>query len=70
MSHIPSRWLQCPRVGHEVIEDVFLPLKTPLSDTFNEQVAPQHRFTPRMIFDHCKPKQVNIKTNFTNNLYT
>lgn len=56
---IPARWLHCPRKSNGLIFDKFIVMKTPLSSKFDEQVPPECRFTPKMIFDFCKLKKVN-----------
>lgn len=56
----PPGWLKCPRKSLELIGGKFLALKTPLSDRFDDQVPPEYRFTPSMLFDTMKSYKVNI----------
>lgn len=55
---VPNRWMHCPRKSDSLIIDKFLALKTPLSNNFDEQVPPECRFPPKMLFDYCKSKKV------------
>nr|CAH7754788.1 unnamed protein product [Callosobruchus chinensis] len=55
---IPPRWLYCPRKSDNLIIGKFMALKTPLSSNFDEQVPPECRFPPKMIFDYSKFKKV------------
>ena len=45
---IPSRWLKCPRKAVGLIENVFLPIKTPLDERFDDQVDSEYLWTPQM----------------------
>lgn len=62
---VPPRWLHCPRKSDGLIINKFMVMKTPLSSDFDEQVPPACRFTPKMVFDNCKLKKVNVLTYFT-----
>ncbi|UYV62070.1 RNGTT [Cordylochernes scorpioides] len=42
---IPPRWLKCPR---------FVPFKTPLDESYNDQVQEAKRFNPEMMLDFYK----------------
>nr|CAH7754790.1 unnamed protein product [Callosobruchus chinensis] len=57
---IPPRWLYCPRKSDNLIIGKFMALKTPLSSNFDEQVPPECRFPPKMIFDYSKFKKINF----------
>ncbi|XP_045584174.1 mRNA-capping enzyme [Procambarus clarkii] len=57
---IPPRWLNCPRKSHTLIGNKFLAFKTPLSSKFDDQVPPEHRFSPAMLFDSMKSYKVKI----------
>lgn len=57
---IPPRWLLCPRKSHTLIGDKFLAFKTPLSSRFDDQVPPEHRFSPAMLFASMKSYKVKI----------
>jgi mRNA-capping enzyme len=46
---LPKRWLYCPKFGN-VIQDLFLPLKTPLSEGYDDLLETQYRFHPQAIF--------------------
>lgn len=56
---IPNRWLRCPRRAKELIIDKFIAFKTPLDDSYDDQVPLEYRFYPSMIFDVCKIKNVS-----------
>lgn len=45
---IPPRWLNCPRKGN-IVAGLFMPFKTPLSDTFNDQIPEGNRFPPSLL---------------------
>ncbi|XP_037799938.1 mRNA-capping enzyme-like [Penaeus monodon] len=57
---IPPRWLLCPRKSNTLIGDKFLAFKTPLSSRFDDQVPPEHRFSPAMLFASMKSYKVKI----------
>ncbi|KAG7157861.1 mRNA-capping enzyme-like, partial [Homarus americanus] len=57
---IPPRWLMCPRKSHHLIGKRFLAFKTPLSSKFDDQVPPEHRFSPAMLFASMKSYKVKI----------
>lgn len=44
----PPRWLNCPRKG-QLIDEKFLPFKTPLSEAYDSQVPEESRFPPSML---------------------
>lgn len=58
---VPPRWLHCPRKSDGLIVNKFMVMKTPLSSNFDDQVPPECRFTPKMVFANCKLKKVNIE---------
>ncbi|KAJ8952496.1 hypothetical protein NQ318_003292 [Aromia moschata] len=60
---VPARWLHCPRKSDDLIIGKFLALKTPLSADFNDQVPPECRFPPKMLFTICKSKKDLTNTN-------
>ncbi|KAJ8917449.1 hypothetical protein NQ315_005496 [Exocentrus adspersus] len=57
---VPDRWMHCPRKSDTLIVGKFLALKTPLSSNFDDQVPPECRFPPKMVFDYCKSRKINI----------
>lgn len=57
---IPPRWLHCPRKSTLLIGNKFLAFKTPLSSKFDDQVSPEHRFSPAMLFSSMKSYKVKI----------
>ena len=57
---LPSRWLKCPRKSAELIGGKFLAFKTPLNDRFDDQVPPEYRFSPSMLFNSMRSYKVNI----------
>ncbi|KAK8374884.1 hypothetical protein O3P69_009724 [Scylla paramamosain] len=57
---IPPRWLLCPRKSQNLIGGKFLVFKTPLSSRFDDQVPPEHRFSPEMLFASMKSYKVKI----------
>ncbi|XP_061741858.1 mRNA-capping enzyme isoform X2 [Nerophis ophidion] len=60
MSHTgpPPRWRNCPRRGQPVAGK-FLPMKTMLGPTFDDQVAEENRFYPSMLSNYLK--SLNVK---------
>lgn len=48
MSSIPPRWLHCPRKGN-LVANVFLPFKVPLSDRYDSEIPDECRFNPEML---------------------
>jgi len=57
---LPPRWHYCPKHG-EVINDLFLPMKTPLSEGYDDLLETEYRFHPDDVFkinfpDGLKPK--------------
>lgn len=69
-SIIPDRWHACPPFG-EVIDDLFLPLKTPLSEDIP---LPQgYEFTPDVFIKQTKDRKLNvgllINLSYTNKYY-
>ncbi|XP_061890437.1 mRNA-capping enzyme [Entelurus aequoreus] len=60
MSHTgpPPRWRNCPRRGQPVAGK-FLPMKTMLGSTFDDQVAEENRFYPSMLSNYLK--SLNVK---------
>lgn len=57
---IPNRWLHCPRKATDLIIGKFIAFKTPLSTDFEDQVPPECRFPPSMVFEYYKRKKVKI----------
>ncbi|XP_071553085.1 mRNA-capping enzyme [Panulirus ornatus] len=57
---IPPRWLLCPRKSNHLVGNRFLAFKTPLSSKFDDQVPPEHRFSPAMLFASMKSYKVKI----------
>lgn len=57
---IPNRWLHCPRKGTGLIAEKFMPFKTPLSERYDNQVPPECRFPPKMLFSQCKSKKIRF----------
>uniref|UniRef100_A0A914Z5U1 mRNA-capping enzyme n=1 Tax=Panagrolaimus superbus TaxID=310955 RepID=A0A914Z5U1_9BILA len=47
---LPSRWINCPKYG-SVIQGIFLPFKTPLSDAYDDLLGDETKFYPQEIFD-------------------
>jgi mRNA-capping enzyme len=54
---LPKRWLYCPKYG-QIVHELFLPLKTPLSEGYDDLMETQWRFHPQNIF---KAKHVGAK---------
>jgi len=48
-TQIPPRWLHCPRKG-KLFAGKFLPFKTPLSSTYDDQIPDENRFGVDMLF--------------------
>lgn len=57
---LPSRWLRCPRKADDLLVSKFLAFKTPLDEKFDEQIPPQFRFTPTMLFDFAKTRRLQL----------
>ena len=57
---IPPRWLHCPRKSLELIGGKFLAFKTPLDNRYDDQIEPQFRFGPEMIFSSMKSYKVSL----------
>ncbi|KAK7077494.1 hypothetical protein SK128_007534, partial [Halocaridina rubra] len=57
---VPPRWLLCPRKSQDLIGNKFLAFKTPLSSKFDDQVPPEHRFSPAMLFSCMRGYKVKI----------
>ncbi|CAG9814037.1 unnamed protein product [Phaedon cochleariae] len=57
---VPPRWLHCPRKSDDLIMGKFMALKTPLGSNFDDQVPPECRFPPKMLFDYCKSKKIKF----------
>jgi len=55
---IPPRWLRCPRFSDGFVGEKFLVFKTPLSEQYDESVAPEFRCYPHMVFDYVKSRKV------------
>ncbi|PAA72841.1 hypothetical protein BOX15_Mlig010591g1 [Macrostomum lignano] len=55
----PSRWLKCPRKG-TLVNDLFLPCKTPLDARFDKEVPLQYRFDLFMLFSSMAQYQCKI----------
>ena len=56
----PPRWLKCPRKSDGLIGGKFLAFKTPLDDRYDDQVPPEYRFSPSMLFNSMKSYKVKI----------
>jgi len=59
MDSLPPAWERCPRKG-EIVQDKFLPFKTPLDSKFNKKLSPQDYFTPEMVVSSMKAIKVKI----------
>jgi mRNA-capping enzyme len=57
---IPPRWLKCPRKSDGLVANRFLACKTPLDEKYDDQVPPECRFTPVMLFNSMKQHKVKI----------
>lgn len=57
---LPARWLRCPRKSDDLLVGKFLAFKTPLDAKFDEQIPPQNRFTPSMLFDFAKGRRLQL----------
>ncbi|ESO99998.1 hypothetical protein LOTGIDRAFT_213204 [Lottia gigantea] len=64
---IPPRWLHCPRKG-QVIEDTFIPFKTPLDDKYKDQIPDECLFDVDMLFASVKlyKKKLGLFVDLTN----
>uniref|UniRef100_UPI00358ED781 mRNA-capping enzyme isoform X2 n=1 Tax=Myxine glutinosa TaxID=7769 RepID=UPI00358ED781 len=59
LNAIPPRWLNCPRRG-QLVGGKFLPLKTMLSQDYDEHVLEEHRFYPSMLSFYLKSLKVDM----------
>ena len=57
---VPPGWLKCPRKSAGLVGGKFLAFKTPLSERFDEQVPPEFRFSPSMLFSSMKSYKQKI----------
>uniref|UniRef100_A0AC35GP46 Tyrosine specific protein phosphatases domain-containing protein n=1 Tax=Panagrolaimus sp. PS1159 TaxID=55785 RepID=A0AC35GP46_9BILA len=48
---IPNHWENCPKIG-KIIQGIFLPFKTPLSDAYDDLLEDATKFYPQEIFDN------------------
>uniref|UniRef100_A0A3P8V1D6 mRNA-capping enzyme n=1 Tax=Cynoglossus semilaevis TaxID=244447 RepID=A0A3P8V1D6_CYNSE len=55
----PPRWRNCPRRGQPVAGK-FLPMKTMLDETYDDQVVAEHRFHPSMLFNYLRSLKVKL----------
>ncbi|XP_050415572.1 mRNA-capping enzyme [Patella vulgata] len=64
---IPPRWLNCPRKG-QIIEDTFIPFKTPLSEKYSDQIPDECIFNVDMLFNSVKiyKKKIGLFIDLTN----
>ena len=53
----PDRWLGCPPYG-EVIDDTFMPLKTPLGEDI--PLPHEHKFSPTIFLAQMKERQIHV----------
>lgn len=53
----PDRWLECPAFG-ELVDDTFLPMKTPLSE--DTTLPPDYRFSPEILIKQLEERKINI----------
>lgn len=57
---LPPRWLKCPRKSASLVGSRFLAFKTPLDERYDDQIPPEHRFNPDMLFSSMKAHKVKI----------
>ena len=57
---LPPRWLKCPRKSASLVGSRFLAFKTPLDERYDDQIPPEHRFNPDMLFNSMKAHKVKI----------
>ncbi|BFZ11350.1 hypothetical protein BsWGS_14390 [Bradybaena similaris] len=64
---IPPRWLHCPRKG-QLINEKFLPFKTPLDSKYDGEVPEESRFNIEMLFAAAKTmrKTIGMVVNLCN----
>uniref|UniRef100_A0A914QQD2 Tyrosine specific protein phosphatases domain-containing protein n=1 Tax=Panagrolaimus davidi TaxID=227884 RepID=A0A914QQD2_9BILA len=48
---LPRHWKNCPKIG-KIIQGIFLPFKTPLSDAYDDLLEDATKFYPQEIFDN------------------
>ncbi|XP_019869452.1 mRNA-capping enzyme [Aethina tumida] len=56
---LPDGWFNCPKYG-VLIQNKFMPLKTPLSKNFDTKLPPENRFYPQDIFNVAKSKGIRF----------
>uniref|UniRef100_A0AC34RSP9 Tyrosine specific protein phosphatases domain-containing protein n=1 Tax=Panagrolaimus sp. JU765 TaxID=591449 RepID=A0AC34RSP9_9BILA len=57
---LPARWMYCPKYG-QVIENLFFPMKTPLSEGYDDLLETQYRFHPEDVFKIEHPNNLKPK---------
>ena len=64
---LPDRWVNCPRKG-QLIEDKFLPFKTPLSTQYDESLEERTRFPPSLLLSISQnlPRPLGMVIDLTN----
>ncbi|GMT11423.1 hypothetical protein PFISCL1PPCAC_2720 [Pristionchus fissidentatus] len=63
---LPDRWLHCPKIG-KVVENMFLPFKTPLCSLYDNQMKKEQQFHPQQVFDspQAKGKKIGLWVDLT-----
>ncbi|CAF2011718.1 BnaC07g49450D [Brassica napus] len=61
---IPHGWLDCPRFGHEI--GPIIPSKVPLSESYNDHLPPDKRYTFRQLLTNNKRNKLGLVIDLTN----
>lgn len=64
-SVIPHGWLDCPRFGHE-IASIIIPSKVPLSESYNDYLPPDKRYTFKQLLTNGKRNKLGLVIDLTN----
>ncbi|KAF3593450.1 hypothetical protein DY000_02025852 [Brassica cretica] len=61
---IPHGWLDCPPFGHEI--GPIIPSKVPLSESYNDHLPPDKRYTFRQLLTNNKRNKLGLVIDLTN----
>ncbi|KAG2239784.1 hypothetical protein Bca4012_014949 [Brassica carinata] len=64
MNVVPHGWLDCPRFGHEI--GPIIPSKVPLSESYNDHLPPDKRYTLKQWLTNNKRKKLGLVIDLTN----
>ncbi|XP_060181411.1 uncharacterized protein LOC132611016 isoform X4 [Lycium barbarum] len=63
---LPAGWLYCPPYGDNI--GFIIPSKVPLSESFNKNIPPGERYTPKELIDkqRCLGREIGLVVDLTN----